>query len=96
MLKIDVLGIATAVVVVSALSAFATTAEGEAIAPLVNGLGNHTYPVSNCSGTAQAFFDQGLQLFYAFRYPESLASFREAARLDPDCAMTHWGAAVGC
>lgn len=94
MLKIDVLGIAAAVVVVSALSAFATTAEGEAIAPLINGLGNHTYPVSNCSGTAQAFFDQGLQLFYAFRYPESLASFREAARLDPDCAMTHWGAAL--
>jgi hypothetical protein len=96
MLKIDVFGVATAVVVVSALSAFATTAEGEAIAPLVNGLGNHTYPVSNCSGTALAFFDQGLQLFYAFRYPKSLASFREAARLDPDCAMTHWGAAAGC
>lgn len=64
------------------------------IAPLINGLGNHHYPVSNCSGEAQQFFDQGLRLFYAFRYPESLASFREASRLDTDCAMTHWGEAL--
>ncbi len=68
--------------------------ESDPVAPLVDGLGSHHYPVSNCSGEAQQFFDQGLRLFYAFRYPESLASFREASRRDSDCAMTHWGEAL--
>jgi len=69
-------------------------ANDTAIAPLVTGLGTYTYPMSNCSGPAQQFFDQGLRLFYGFRYPESLASFQEASRLDPDCPMTHWGEAL--
>lgn len=42
---------------------------------------------------AQEYFDQGLQLLYAFA-PESAArSFHEAARLDPTCAMCWFGEA---
>ena len=65
-----------------------------ALAPLVGGLGDHHHPVANCTGPAQAFFDQGLSLYYGFRYPEALASFQEASRRDPDCPMTHWGEAL--
>jgi hypothetical protein len=36
---------------------------------------------------AQRFFDQGLSLAYAFNHAEAARSFREAARLDPQCAM---------
>ncbi len=64
------------------------------LAPLLDGLGDYSYPVSDCSGPAQRFFDQGLRLFYGFYFPESLASFREAARLDPDCPMAYWGEAL--
>ncbi len=42
---------------------------------------------------AQQYFDQGMQLLYAFA-PESAArSFHEAARLDPTCAMCWFGEA---
>ena len=42
---------------------------------------------------AQRYFDQGMQLLYAFA-PESAArSFHEAARLDPTCAMCWFGEA---
>ncbi len=63
-------------------------------APLLTGLGDYTYPVSNCSGSAQQYFDQGLRLYYGFRFPESFMSFREAARLDAHCPMARWGEAL--
>lgn len=65
-----------------------------ALAPIVNGLGDYSYPISNCSERAQQFFDQGLRLLHGYHYPESLASFQEASRLAPDCAMTLWGQAM--
>jgi tetratricopeptide (TPR) repeat protein len=43
---------------------------------------------------AQAFFDQGLRLLYAFNHDEARRAFREAARLDPGLAMAHWGIAL--
>ena len=42
---------------------------------------------------AQRYFDQGLRLTYAFNHAEALRAFREAQRLDPDCAMCYWGEA---
>lgn len=44
--------------------------------------------------TAQAFFDQGLGQLWGFDYGEALKSFREARRLDSDCAMCNWGEAL--
>jgi tetratricopeptide (TPR) repeat protein len=64
------------------------------LAPLLENLGSYRMRVSNCSRTAKAFFDQGLRLFYGFYFPEAIASFREAARLDPDCPMIYWGVAL--
>jgi tetratricopeptide (TPR) repeat protein len=61
--------------------------------PLYDDLGNHSHPVTTADPTAQRYFDQGLRLTYAFNHPEALRAFKEAQRLDPDCAMCFWGEA---
>ncbi len=66
----------------------------EQIAPVLEGLGDHHHPVTTNSERAQMFFDQGLKLTYGFNHQEALRSFKEAARLDPDCAMAYWGWAL--
>ena len=62
-------------------------------AKLLTGLGNHGQTITTRSARAQRFFNQGLSLAYAFNHAEAARSFREAARLDPQCAMCYWGAA---
>src|SRR5688572_27536025 len=42
------------------------------------GLGGFTRPISSSNKEAQAFFDQGFQMMYAFAKPEAIRSFREA------------------
>ncbi|HTT09642.1 MAG TPA: hypothetical protein VMG60_02035 [Burkholderiaceae bacterium] len=56
-------------------------------------LGKLTHPVSTRNKQAQAFFDQGLKLCYAFNHEAAIASFKRAAELDPQLAMAHWGIA---
>ncbi len=68
-------------------------AEGQ-IAPVLEGLGDHHHAVTTKSERAQMFFDQGVRLTYAFNHQEALRAFKEAARLDPDCAMAYWGWAL--
>ncbi|MGH8001281.1 MAG: tetratricopeptide repeat protein [Brasilonema sp.] len=63
-------------------------------APLFNNLGNYHHPISTNSKLAQRFFDQGLILAYGFNHAEAARSFKEAARLDPNCAMCYWGIAL--
>ncbi len=58
------------------------------------GLGTFTRPISSASKEAQAFFDQGFQMMYAFAKPEAVRSFREAWKRDPDCAVCYWGEAL--
>ncbi|MGB0686396.1 MAG: hypothetical protein ACPGQD_09530, partial [Planctomycetota bacterium] len=62
-------------------------------APLFEGTGSHSMAIGTDVPAAQAYFDQGLVLAYGFNHDESVRSFAEAARLDPDCAMTWWGQA---
>jgi tetratricopeptide (TPR) repeat protein len=75
-------------------SAAAPKDEEGKLAPLLDSLGAYHYPVARCSPAAQRFFDQGLRLYYGFYFPESIASFREAARIDADCPMIYWGLAL--
>ncbi len=58
----------------------------EALGPLAR-------PIATSSPAAQAFFDQGLQMMYAFTPLRAARSFRQAQREDPDCAMCFWGEA---
>lgn len=61
--------------------------------PLYKNLGTHGRKVVISSPLAQQYFDQGLTLTYAFNHAESIKMFKEAARLDPTCAMCYWGIA---
>jgi tetratricopeptide (TPR) repeat protein len=70
-----------------------TTKDGR-LAPLLENLGNLHFPVTTNARDAQRFFNQGLTLIYGFNHSEALRSFREAARIDPDCAMAYWGQAL--
>ena len=63
-------------------------------APLFDDLGNHRHAISTKSPEAQRYFDQGLMLAWGFNHAEAGRSFREAARLDPGCAMCWWGASL--
>jgi tetratricopeptide (TPR) repeat protein len=65
-----------------------------ALAPRLQNLGPHTFPVSTRHRQAQAFMSQGLNLAYAFNHAEARRAFREAARLDPNLAMAYWGQAL--
>jgi len=62
-------------------------------APVFTGLSNHKHPISTANPKTQMFFDQGVNLLFGFNHAEAIRSFREAARLDPDCAMCWWGVA---
>jgi tetratricopeptide (TPR) repeat protein len=62
--------------------------------PLWAGLGSVTYRITTSNDRAQAYFDQGLRLAYAFNHGEAQRAFRMAQKLDPDCAMCFWGEAL--
>ena len=62
-------------------------------ATLMTGLGDWRHPVSTKNAQAQAFFDQGLRLIYAFNHDAAERSFQRAAELDPKLAMAYWGIA---
>lgn len=66
---------------------------GELFAPILDGLGDLHHEVATEVPLAQRYFDQGLVLAWAFNHPEAERSFRQAAALDPECAMCWWGVA---
>jgi tetratricopeptide (TPR) repeat protein len=65
-----------------------------ALAPRLQNLGDHVFPVTTNSQQAQLFINQGLNLTYGFNHLEAGRAFSEAVRLDPDCAMAFWGQAL--
>ena len=65
----------------------------EPIDLIPSALGPYTWKITTQSEQAQAYFDQGMQLRWAFNVAESARSMAEARRLDPGCAMCWWGEA---
>jgi tetratricopeptide (TPR) repeat protein len=57
------------------------------------GLGSFTRAISSSNAEAQAFFDQGFQMMFAFAKREAVRSFRESWKRDPECAICYWGEA---
>ena len=72
----------------------ATPNPGKPLAPRLQNLGVHTFPVGTKVERAQLFINQGVNLAYAFNHAEAARAFAEAARLDPDLAMAYWGHAL--
>lgn len=62
--------------------------------PLFDNLGEHHHPITTTAPEAQKYFDQGLRLVFGFNHDEATRAFKEAARLDPNCAMAYWGVAL--
>jgi tetratricopeptide (TPR) repeat protein len=66
----------------------------DAAPPLYTNLGRLHIPVTTTSPRAQAYFDQGMRLSFAFNHAEAARAFRAAQQHDPHCAMCHWGEAL--
>jgi len=58
------------------------------------GMGKAHFPATTKKPEAQAFIDQGVAQLHSFYYFESERSFRQAAKIDPDCAIAYWGMAM--
>jgi tetratricopeptide (TPR) repeat protein len=69
-------------------------APGMPLAPRLQNLGVHTFPVSTKDSRAQLFINQGLNLAFGFNHAEAVRAFAEAARLDRSLAMAYWGQAL--
>ena len=61
---------------------------------LMPGMGNVEFPASTERKLAQRFINQGVAQLHGFWYYEAERSFRQAAVLDPDCAIAYWGMAM--
>lgn len=62
--------------------------------PLLDGWGNYNWAVSSSSDSARIYFNQGINMYYAFHIIEARASFDKATKFDPNCAMAWWGKAL--
>ncbi len=64
--------------------------------PLYDGLGSYSRKITTDSADAQRYFDQGLGFLHGFNHRAAIRAFQQAAELDPECAMAHWGVALAC
>ncbi|MBK7558398.1 MAG: hypothetical protein IPI54_08990 [Chitinophagaceae bacterium] len=62
--------------------------------PLLTGWGNYGWKITTTSDSAQVYFNQGINMYYAFHIIEARASFDKATLFDPKCAMAWWGKAL--
>ena len=69
-----------------------TLAQWAQAAQLFDNLGPHVRKITTASPEAQAYFNQGLRLIYAFNHDEAARAFAKAVQLDPACASCYWGA----
>ena len=60
---------------------------------MVDGFGTGGFTVDTAVPEAQAWFNHGVRLRWAFEHKESVRAFRKARLLDPSCGMCAWGEA---
>ncbi|MCY2965271.1 MAG: peroxiredoxin family protein [Planctomycetota bacterium] len=61
---------------------------------LMGTTGRVNFPATTTVPDAQSFVNQGVGQLHGFWYLESERSFRQAAALDPKCAIAFWGMAM--
>jgi len=64
--------------------------------PLYDGLGSYSRKITTGSPEAQRYFDQGFAFLHGFNHRAAIRAFQQAAEIDPECAMAHWGVALAC
>ncbi len=62
--------------------------------PPMPGSGNLKWPIKTTSDSAQFYFNQGINTYYAFHIIEAMASFKKAAQFDSTAAMIWWAQAL--
>jgi tetratricopeptide (TPR) repeat protein len=62
--------------------------------PPLTGWGNYKWKITTSSDSTQFYFNQGINMYYAFHTLESRASFNKAIRFDSSCAMAWYGKAL--
>ena len=67
--------------------------ENADITPLP-GAGNYKWDIHTKNDSAQFYFNQGINTYYGFHIIESMASFKKAAKLDPENPMNWWAQAL--
>lgn len=58
------------------------------------GWGDYRWNISTKSDSARFYFNQGINMYYAFHIIESMASFKKAALFDTTSAMLYWAQAL--
>ncbi len=58
------------------------------------GWGNYRWNISTKNDSAQFYFNQGINMYYAFHIIEAMASFKKAQQFDSNNAMIYWGQAL--
>lgn len=66
----------------------------EADIPPIPGSGTYTWTITTKSDSAQFYFNQGINMYYSFHIIEAMASFKKAAKFDPDAGMIFWAQAL--
>lgn len=75
-------------------SSFTITETAVEQVPVLPGWGNYKWIISTTNDSAQLYFNQGINMYYAFHIVEALASFLKAQRYDSTCAMLYWAEAL--
>ncbi len=58
------------------------------------GMGKADFPATAADPEAQFYINQGVAQLHSFYYLEAERSFRQAAKIDPDCPIAYWGMAM--
>lgn len=58
---------------------------------LYRDLGTISLKAGTRNPEAQAWFDQGVRLLFAFNHAEAIRAFRQAQKIDASCALCYWG-----
>ncbi len=58
------------------------------------GWGNYRWNIQSQSDSARFYFNQGINMYYAFHIIEAMASFKKAERFDDQNAMIYWAQAL--
>jgi hypothetical protein len=68
--------------------------KNEAPPELITGLGEVNHPFQPPTLTLKSSSIKVVAFLYGFNHEEAVRSFKQAAALDPQLAMAHWGAAL--
>ncbi|RYY70410.1 MAG: hypothetical protein EOO13_06680 [Chitinophagaceae bacterium] len=58
------------------------------------GWGTYSWPISTRNDSAQFYFNQGINMYYAFHIIEAMGSFKKAQEFDGNNPMVYWAQAL--